>query len=92
MDNVFMTVCAVSAIFSLFAFYFSLVSYIETQSFKKSTHSVQYVGATADQIKVSDNLEETPSIDKLNKEYSEDVEEVMPFFSPSDDDKKLRSL
>ena len=78
-------------ILSLAAFYFSLNSYIETQSFKKSTHSVQYVGATKNDIKISDDLD-SDNLDKINKEYSEDLEEVMPWFSPSEDDKKLRSL
>lgn len=79
-------------VFSILALGFSVVAYIETQSFKKSTHSVQYVGAKPSDIGVSETPEGPSPLDILNKEYSEEVGNVMPWASSSEEDIALRSF
>jgi len=92
MDIILLTAVSCSFIFAIVGMVFAILAYTETQSFKKSTHSVQYVGAKPQDIGISDTPEGPNPLDTLNKEYSEEIEQEMPWASSSDEDKTLRSF
>lgn len=81
-----------STVLSLGAINFAFKCMVEVEAFKKSTHRVQYVGATKDQIKVSDEPNDLDSsgLDVINKNHKENVESVLDFFAPSDEDRELK--
>lgn len=58
-------------------------SEIVVKAMEKSTHSVQYVPM--------DNAVDE-ELSKFQKEYLEELEEEMPFFAPTEEDRKVRGL
>jgi len=59
---------------------------VELESFKKSTHSVQFVGANKEDINVSKDIE------KFEKEYREEAQIQFPNFATLDEDLELKGL
>ena len=64
---------------------------VEIESFKKSTHSVQFVGASKEDINVSEKFE-TAQIDKFEKEYREEAQLNYPELATLDGDLELKGL
>ena len=81
----------VSAIFSILALGVALYCAIELASFKKSTHSIQYVDPNIDKAN-EEFIKAQQDIEKYNKEYSEELQAEMPFFHKDKDDLKRQSL
>jgi len=92
MDIMLLVVGICSFVFSIIGLLAGLIAYTETQAFKKSTHSVQYVGAKPSDIGVSNTPDESNTLNKLNKEYAEEIEEVMPWAATQEEDRQLRSF
>lgn len=84
-------IASVSAIFSILALAVGIYCAIELKSFKKSTHTVQYVDPTIDKAN-EEFLKASQDIDKFNSEYSSELEQEMPFFHQDEEELKRRSL
>lgn len=65
---------------------------VEIEAFKRSTHTVQYVGANAQgQVKVSDNIDDG-DISEFQKEFREESQTAYPEFATFEGDLELRGL
>lgn len=76
----------VSLITSIFCILKVLSLWVEIESFKKSTHSVQFVGATPEGVKMSEKIE------SFEKEYREQAQEAYPEFATFKEDLELKGL
>ena len=81
----------VSAIFSILALAVGIYCAIELQSFKKSTHSIQYIDPSVEKAN-QEFLDAEKDIDKFNEDYSSELENEMPFFHKGNDELKIQAL
>lgn len=81
----------VSTIISILALGTALYCAVELISFKKATHTVQYIDPTIDKAN-EDFIKASNDIDQFNKEYSSELETEMPFFYKDKEDLKVNSL
>lgn len=70
------------------------LAWTKVQALEKSTHTFQYVPIDEEVAKANDkNVEQwatsPESIAQQEKLFSDDREDLMPEFTPSDDDKKI---
>lgn len=68
-----------------------IAAFIELRTFRKSTHQVQYMPIDPKQIDAENesylkDITSDESIQKQNKLYRENLEEVMPEFASSEED------
>ena len=72
----------------------SVLAWSKAQALEKSTHTFQYVPIDEEVAKANDkNVEQwatsPESIAQQEKLFTEDREDLMPEFAPSDEDKKI---
>jgi len=88
--NILISILAIVSVLSFTASIYTLSklfnALVEIESFKKSTHTVQFVGASKKDVEVSDEIE------KYNKEYLEEAQEKFPNFATFEDDLELKGL
>lgn len=89
MDAIYTAITIFSGI-SLITSIYTLSKYIniliQLEAFKKSTHTIQYVGASKGDVKLSETLEE------YNKEYSEESQLAYPEFATFEGDLDVKGL
>lgn len=77
------SICAL--LFSLLALLFSLYNAVQLEAQKRSTHSIEYVGANPGDLDIESTLAD------FNKKTEKELEETLPFFN-NEDTKKVRSF
>jgi hypothetical protein len=78
-----LSICAL--IFSVIALVFSVYNLIQLEAQKRSTHSIEYVGANPGDLDIESTLAD------FNKKTEKELEETLPFFN-NEDTKKVRSF
>lgn len=63
--SILAAIFALFCILSLMAFAMSLMAWIELRAMQKSTHSIQYVPATAEFEKISQELKDKIALDEM---------------------------
>lgn len=86
-----------SSVLSVVALIFSISSLIKSIGAEKSTHSVQYVPIDPETDAENEKFVEKwatseKSIKKENSLYQEEIDDEMPFFTTTKDDKEVFSL
>jgi len=90
---------SISLIFSFLTALFAIKAYIEVKAMEKSTHSLQYVPVDPEIDKANQEFmaqdkwaSSEKAIHKQNELYKEEIEEKLPEFALSDEDKEVFSL
>lgn len=84
-----LSICAL--VFSVLATALSIYAVIQIEANKRSTHRLQYVGASPSDIDIEDELSNDSVASNINKKTKEELRETMPFFN-NDETSKVRSL
>lgn len=77
------SICAL--VFGVLSFTFSVYNMIQLEAQKRSTHSIEYVGANPGDLDIESTLAD------FNKKTEKELEETLPFFN-NEDTKKVRSF
>jgi len=94
-----LVICMVSAIIGILGAVVGALALIKVEAMERSTHSLQYVPlseeideANTEYIKSQSWATTDSSLKDQKKMYEEDLEDQMPEFLPSEEDKKLYSF
>ena len=81
--------------FAIFSAILASYAAIKVVAMEKSTHQVQYIDPEIDRLNkefMDEWATSDETIKKQDKLFAEDLEDQMPEFSPSDDDKEVFSF
>ena len=97
-QSIIILVCSLlSIILSIFCLLMSIFALIKVYAMEKSTHQVTYMPIDEQIDKENQDFlkqwaTDDESLSTQQKVYKEDLEELMPEFSPEDEDKKIYSF
>ena len=101
LETILIIVSSVSFIFSFITVGFSITALIEVKAMQKSTHAVEYVPIDPEIDKENDAYlsqdknawaSSDKAIKKQNEMFKDDLEEKLPEFVLSDEDKEIYSI
>lgn len=98
LEVVLIIVSSISFIFSFLTVGFAFKALIEVKALQRSTHSLEYVPVDPEIDKANNEFlskewaSSEKAINKQNEMYKDEIEEKLPEFALSDEDKEIFSI